>query len=245
MKKIINDHAKQKVDTDKLTNKVDENKDIYNLPNGPYTVPYVNKDKEICNIAVNITDSWAKAFEYARNSSFAFNGQCIVILYEMPFCDEHNNVMHGNYSPTVYRINNPGPTTRLDYLGKVLTYKNDILKPKSGILKGELCTYNYEDYFYDGLTWKPLMTKSYINTDNINTVDDIIKSFDDLQQRATELGYPIKLFTKSRPIHPCNSMDVKLTLTYDSSCPDAILAAVNVKETIDYIMNSYGGNDNE
>lgn len=237
MKKLINDPAKQKVDMNKLTNKVDENKDIYELPNGPYMVPMRNNNGEIMNIAVNITDYIQKAYDYVRNNTMAFIGQCIVVLYDPVFIDKYN--------PSVYCIKNISLRPILEYVGKVLYYKGDgKLIPTNTVLTGQLCTYNNSDYFYDGNNWVPL-DNQIIDTSKINSPKDIIDVFDKLQERATELGYPIKLFTKERPIHPIrHGIDTKLTLTYEENRPNVILAAINVKETIENLMKLYGDKNN-
>ena len=116
------------------------------------------------------------------------------------------------------------------------TRPKKIIKNKE-IWPGAIYSYKSKEYVYFNDGWKPLYwSDDYINPKSINTPDDIVKAFDALQERATELGYPIKLFAKERPIHPLSRVDAKLLLKYDKTYPNTVLAALNVSETVEKLL---------
>lgn len=177
---------------------------------------------------------------YAAESELVYDGQFLIALY-----DGYYNTV-SRFSPRLYMVRDK--TTI--YYGRPMideSNKDTVLTRTTPYIAGEIYVYKYTRYFYDGNEnlWHLYDTSKILNTKNITTPEDIIKVFDELQERASELGYPIKLFSSDRPIHPFHGcVDVPLTLKYDESCTNAILAAINVKETVENLMSRYGGENN-
>ena len=226
MKKIINNSA------------ASAKTDIFNmgymnmLP--PSIVPIMHPDGTITNVSVGVfVNSDIEFYDYIKKHTILlYIGEIVVIerpvsKYGHPdaYIIQHLNLDNDSNEPI------------LKHIGEVMLSDGKIIKNKE-ILQGAIYTYNSKDYVYFNDEWKPLYGPDcYINNEKINTPSDIIAAFDDLQKRATEIGYPIKLFAKERPIHPIhNACDTTLLLTYDESCPNAILAAIRITQTLEKLM---------
>lgn len=233
MKKIIQN--KTKTHDTELNPMKNDSKNILNdiLEVGgtldrPLAATVMRPDRTISNISVSvfINGNTNKLYEYILdNIETVYQGQCICLTDDN---SKHNVYIIKYLNLNCYSIND----LKLEYIGELMLYRG-VLYNRQTISIGDCASYNGKDYLFTTKGWKlmDLNDISNINLDNITTPNDIIDTFDKLQKRATELGYPIKLFDKVSPIHPTHRpIDVELSLVYDENTPNAILAAINIKQ---------------
>lgn len=184
-----------------------------------YTAAYVPvklfENNKIKSLYVVFVDDTAFAINYAKESLYRYIGQLILV---------RNDDGKNSSNPMVYEITSLNGD--LKHIGTpMLDNEGFICLSYSQYIVGQLAYFGYIQYFYNGKEFLPVYgDESQGSTINhsINTVDDIINAFDELQKRATELGMPIHCFRDD---------DYTLTLQYDE-LSHRMLIATKIKTSL-------------